>query len=85
MPCAFNCLSDLALELQGRTGETAGQNLALLVEVPLEELSVLVVHLFDVSLLETAVFFLLHLYCRRVEISDFVVYGHGLFLLCCVS
>ena len=57
MPCTFNCLSDLALELQGSTGQTAGKNLALLVEEPLEELSVLVVHIFDVCLLETAVFF----------------------------
>ena len=66
MPCTFNCLSDLALELQGSTGQTAGKNLSLLVEEPLEELSVLVVHIFDVRFLEAAVFFLLHLYCRRV-------------------
>ena len=73
MPCTFNCLGYFALELQGSTGQTAGKNLSLLVEEPLEELSVLVIHVFDVRFLEAAVFFLLYLYCRRVEKSDFVV------------
>ena len=59
MPCTFNCLGYFALELQGSTGQTAGKDLSLLVEEPLEELSVLVIHVFDVRFLEAAVFFLL--------------------------
>lgn len=57
MPCTFNCLGHFALELQGSTGETAGKNLALLVEESLEELSVLVVHVFDVRFLKRQYFF----------------------------
>ena len=81
MPCSFDCLSDFALELQGSSGEPAGKDFSLLVEETFQELCVLVVDIFDVRFLEAAVFLLIYLYCRRVEISDFVVCSPGLFLL----
>ena len=81
MPCPLDCLGNLPLELEGSTGDAARQNLALLVEEPLEELSILVVNILDTCLLETAVFLLANLYCRRVQITDFIVLCHSLVLL----
>ena len=63
--------SHLLLVLLRGTGQAAGQQFALLVEEFLEKLRVLVVDVFDAGFLEAAVFFLLDLYGRRVEVSDF--------------
>ena len=81
MACPLDCLSDFPLEFEGSSGDAARENLALLVEELLEEFSILVVYILDTGLFETAVFFLSHLYCRRIEIADFVFLCHSLFLL----
>jgi hypothetical protein len=70
-------LRHFALELQGSAGDTAGKDLALLVEELLEELRVLVIDILDAGLLEAAVFLLANLYGRRVQITDFVVVCHN--------
>jgi hypothetical protein len=70
-------LRDLALELQGSTGDAAGKDLALLVEELLQELGVLVIDILDAGFLEAAVFLLANLYGRRVQITDFVVVSHN--------
>ena len=53
-------LCDLLLELLRSARQTAGKDLALLIEEFLQELSVLIVHVFDAEFLETAVFLLLN-------------------------
>ena len=77
MARALDSLGDLALELQRGTGNAAGKDLALLVEELLEELCVLVVHIFDACLLEAAVLFLLYLYCRRIQEADVISLYHN--------
>ena len=77
MPCSLDCLGYLPLELEGSTGKAARENLSLLVQELLEELCVLVVNIFDTCFLETALFLSLYLYCRRVEITYFIVLCHN--------
>ena len=55
MACFLNGLSNFALELQGSTGDTTGQNFALLVEELLEELRIFVIDVLDAGFFETAV------------------------------
>lgn len=85
MTGALDGLGHLLLELLRSTRKTTGQNLALLVEELLQELAVLVVHVLDAELLETAVLLLLDVYRHRVEVTDFrlslVLLCHGLLLL----
>lgn len=50
-------LGHFLLELLRSTGQTAGQNLTLLVQKLLEKFRVLVIHILDTCLLETAIFF----------------------------
>ena len=87
MTCPLDCLGNFPLEFEGSSGDAARENLTLLIEELLEERSVLVIYIFDTGLLETAVFLLSHLYCRRIEITDFIILCHRLFLLlsCFVS
>ena len=59
MARTFHGLCDLLLELLRSARQTAGKDLALLVEEFLQELSVLIVHVFDAELLEAAVFLFL--------------------------
>lgn len=59
---AFNGLSHAALEFQRSSGDTTGQDFALLVEEFLEEFGVFVVYVFDACTFEAAVFFLLNVY-----------------------
>ena len=58
MTGALNGGSHLFLEFLRRSGQTAGQDLALLVEEFLEEFRVFVIDVFDARFLEAAVFFL---------------------------
>ena len=86
MTGALYGLCDLLLELLRSAGQTAGQNLALLVEELLEELSVLIVDILDAELLEAAVLLFLDVYRYGVEIADLaallvVLLCHGLLLL----
>ena len=55
-------LSYLLLELLRSTGKTTGQNLTLLVEELLQELTVLIVYILDTELLKAAVLLLLNIY-----------------------
>jgi small subunit ribosomal protein S18 len=62
-------LGHLLLELLRSTRQAAGKDLTLLVEEFLEELPVLVIHVFDAELLETAVFLFLDVDRYRVEVK----------------
>ena len=73
MACFLNSLSNFALELEGSTGDTARQDLALLVEELLEELRIFVIDVLDTALLETAVLFLLLIRSLRSQVADFVI------------
>ena len=66
-------LTDLALVLQGSTGEATGQQFALLVHELHQEIRVLVVDVFDAVLLEAAVFFPGCIHRRRIEVPDLLV------------
>ena len=68
MACSLDGLRDFLLELQGSTGNTAGKDLALLVEELLQEFSILVVDIFDACFLEAAVFLLLDLDIDGVQV-----------------
>lgn len=78
-------LGHFLLELLRSTGQTAGQNLTLLVQKLLEKFRVLVIHILDTCLLETAIFFLPYIYRNGIEIPYLrllcVRCCHGLFLL----
>ena len=78
-------LGHLLLELLRSTRQAAGKDLTLLVKEFLEELPVLVIHVFDAELLEAAVFLFLDVDRYRVEVTDFrlclVLLCHGLLLL----
>ena len=63
-------LSHLLLELLRSTRQAAGQNLTLLVEELLQELTVLVIYILDTQFLETAVLLLLYVYRNGVEITN---------------
>jgi len=64
-------LSYTALELEAGTGDTAWEDLALLVKETLEELRILVVDILDASLLEAAVLLLFTIYRQRCEVAYF--------------
>ena len=70
MACTLNGLRYLLLELLRSTRQAAGQNLTLLVEELLQELTVLVVYILDAELLEAAVLLLLHVNRYRVQVAD---------------
>ena len=76
MASFLNGLSNFALELQGSTGDTTGQNLALLVEELLEELRVFVIHVLDTGFLEAAVLFLLLIRLFRGQIANLFILCH---------
>ena len=64
-------LSYAALELEARAGDTAGEDLTLLVEETLEEVRILVVDILDTALLEAAVLLLLAIYGQGSEVAYF--------------
>ena len=62
MTSTLHSLSHAALELQGSTGDAAGQDFSLFVEELLEEFGIFVVDILDTALLEAAVLLLLAIY-----------------------
>jgi hypothetical protein len=64
-------LSYTALELEAGTGDTAWEDLALLVKETLEELRILVVDILDTALLEAAVLLLLAIYRKGSKVAYF--------------
>ena len=81
MTSTLHSLSHAALELQGSTGDAAGQNLSLFVEELLEEFGIFVVDILDTALLETAVLLLLDVNGRGSQVANFRCLCHGLVLL----
>ena len=67
----LDSLCDATLELEARAGDTAGEDLTLLVEETLEELRILVVDILDASLLEAAVLLLFTIYRQWCEVAYF--------------
>lgn len=64
-------LSYAALELEAGAGDTAREDLTLLVEETLEEVRILVVDILDTALLEAAVLLLLAIYGQGSEVAYF--------------
>jgi len=64
-------LSYTALELEASTGDTAWEDLALLVKETLEEVRILVVDILDTALLEAAVLLLLAIYRKGGKVAYF--------------
>ena len=73
----FDGLGQFPLVFYGRTGDAAGQNLALLVHKFQQEVRVLVIDVFNAQLFEAAIFFLFGIDRYRGQILYFSL------LLCC--
>lgn len=69
----FDGLGQFPLVFYGRTGDAAGQNLALLVHKFQQEVRVLVIDVFNAQLFEAAIFFLFDIHRDGGEISDFAI------------
>ena len=71
MASTLDSLRQFALVLQRGTGDTTGQNLALLVHETQQEIGILVVDVFDAVLLEAAVLFGVRaINSDRLELAD---------------
>ena len=81
MTGSFHSLGHFLLIFQRSTGETTGQNLALLVHEFLQEFGVLVVDVLDAALFETTIFFLLDVNRNGGDVFDIVLLCHNLKLL----
>ena len=76
MASALDGLGNFLLVLVGGTGDATGKDLALLVDELQQEVSVLIVDVFDAELLEAAVFLALCLYSYWGQIFDLAFVSH---------
>jgi hypothetical protein len=75
---AFNRLCHFTLKLQGCACKTAWKQFALLIHKLQQEVRILVIDVLDTASFETAVFLLLRLRSRRVQISDVFRCAHSI-------
>ena len=71
MTGSLDSLCYTTLILQRSTCNATGQNLTLLIQEFLQEFGILIVNVLNTAFFETTVLFLLHVYGRRSQISDF--------------
>jgi len=76
MTGALDCLRNFLLVLVGGTGDATGKDFALLVDELQQEVSVLIVDVFDAEFFEAAVFFALCFNSYRGQIFDLAFVSH---------
>ena len=81
MTGALHSLGHFLLILQGGAGQTARQDLALLVHEFLQEFGVFIVDVLDTAFFETAIFFLFDVNRYGSDVFNIVLLCHNLKLL----